>query len=79
MAAVTASYMCASCDERGRVYDEERGVEWYGCYGCERFLSWRVSGCARINTSCNECTMYVVVIGIVRNGMLVSMKSENVV
>jgi len=32
-AAVAAAYMCAGCGERGRVDDEERGVEW--CDGCE--------------------------------------------
>ncbi|KAH3798924.1 hypothetical protein DPMN_152528 [Dreissena polymorpha] len=40
--AAAAAYLCANCGERGRVDDEERGVEWYGCDGCE---CWYHGGC----------------------------------
>ncbi|XP_052259083.1 uncharacterized protein LOC127863558 [Dreissena polymorpha] len=40
--AAAAVYVFANCGERGRVDDEERGVEWYGCDGCE---CWYHGGC----------------------------------
>ena len=32
-----AAYICSVCDEHGSVNDEENGVEWFGCDGCERW------------------------------------------
>ncbi|KAH3799045.1 hypothetical protein DPMN_152648 [Dreissena polymorpha] len=64
--AAATAYLCAKCGERGRVDDEERGVEWHGCDGCE---CWYHGGCLTQNepmmavtslydgeeSTCNRC------------------------
>ncbi|WAR28587.1 hypothetical protein MAR_014291 [Mya arenaria] len=38
LAAVrAASYVCCVCGECGRASDEQNGIEWFGCNGCERW------------------------------------------